>query len=242
MKKKMLIAFKDIINSKVDEYKTIKRIKDDYKVNRIAKIIREYDNTRLYSFMLECLQKVDFKNKKYTFEGITIEDNDKILIINIYPNIRNVERIIIDYKENGDRKTKCVYITEEEIEEKDFIKKDIHEMKSTRKYELDRLVYEDISFIKRVDNDNYDWINDISYIDENDNVLLKEFTQIRKEGFIERQYFNYYSGYLENEIEYFTRSKTSCIRNLIESTKEKISYDDFERLIKKESNKRKLKR
>ena len=245
MEKGLFCTFKKFIEEIKDEYKVYKKIGDSYRLKRIISIISEYGkDCQLYTFMMNSLTKLDFEKVEHSYKGVTILDqkNNKSLEIILLPNYKEVENIIIEYKEDGLVSRKEFSFLYGEINVKEFKEKEGIRFKTHRKYVDNQIVYEDVSRIKYKDNDNYYWICNTTHVDENDTAIMKEFIQIRRDGMIESQGVKFYRGHILDDASFYTRSayNVDYLYDYLEDNKYKINYDryyrELERIEHKETN------
>lgn len=245
MEKGLFCTFKKFIEEIKDEYKVYKKIGNSYRLKRIISIISEYGkDCQLYTFMMNSLTKLDFEKVEHSYKGVTILDqkNNKSLEIILLPNYKDIENIIIEYKEDGLVSRKEFSFLYGEINVKEFKEKEGIRIKTHRKYIDNQIVYEDVSRIKYDDNDNYYWISNTTHTLEDDTAIMKEFIQIRKDGMIESQGTKFYSGELFDNACFYTRSAYNIdyLYDYLEDDKQRIGYEryygELDKLEQKESN------
>lgn len=230
MEKQFFSTLKNYINAYKDEFKVYKKIGNNRKLNRIISIISEYGkNTQLYTFMMSCLSKINLENIEYSYNGINITDDSKSLKINLYPNYKEIESIRIDFIDNNVISQKEFTFSNDEVNVREYKKKNEIEIKTDRKYIDNKLIYEDVTRIKKSDKDNYYLVSNTSHVDENNTVIMKEFVQKVDDGFIDSQYFKYYRGYLLDEAKYYTRSgyNIEYLYKYLEEDNYELSYNQY---------------
>lgn len=232
MEKGLFCTFKKFIEEIKDEYKVYKKIGNSYRLKRIISIISEYGkDCQLYTFMISSLVNIDFDKVEYSYKGITIldEKNNKSLKIMLLPNYKEVENIIIEYREDGLVSRKEFSFLYGEVNVKEYKEKDKIRIKTHRKYVDNQMIYEDVSRIKSEDNDNYYWITNTTHVDENDTAITKEFIQIRKDGMIESQGVKFYRGHISDDACFYSRSayNVDYLYDYLEEDKYEIDHDRY---------------